>query len=693
MKSETLDVSTKIRLLITMINDEGRIKLLTEMEKLTTRLTDYYQTNKVSIKQTLTKAITLIPLKGGIYALLLNKLAIPELTNDVYFLIIQYLKENENPFIVFRLLLFLFQSINEDLIAVTSLNNFIQQIFDHNNINMIQIIKYSFAYLIENNDQCKTKLIPAIDLFNSLNQGNKDNIWRIIYEEYTNSKDNKVFGLDLSELRDSNHTNGSKKDNSININPFEELLSLPMINLDICQLPFNHFSQQESVSIEVIQQTMMIIDILTGMKDNIDRCANYLMKIFSFYNIEVNEQQKSAYYQYISESILNVIFSPLCLKRDITLYGALVNELIHRSSSFESQFMNTISIFPKIIENLSPLSISNYVYFISFFINNNLAESNHILSIKYDITNDNRAYYYTKMFCEKLSSLLTKEKVTSLVQDFSKQYDSFLAEINDQPKVLINQAQNAIYAEMSENFKVKRSYDDWKDKLPLNNIHENELLHVFTTCLLCTRSKTLSHLREAIYFYKETIRSIASNEEKEFILLKGLFDTWEHSSIHLIFIIELLFNNHILSHITAIKYIFSEKLNQSKDNVLNWQFYELIETTISNCEILLGKTKNELNEQQQSLAKSDEDSRQEIIQKIELFEGIEGKLKIENEKIAKETLLKYYQLCDVCEKLGGKNLQEFILGNIDNFILMHYNSIGNYTQEKERVDKLKLTFK
>lgn len=698
MKSEALDTSTKIRLLISLINDEGRTKLPTEMSKLITRLTDYYHSNKVSIKQSLTKAITLIPLKGGIYAHLLNKLSQPELVNDIIALINQYLKENENSLIVFRVIVFLIQGINEELFFIDTLNNFIRNIFNNSKANMIQMVKYSFGYIIENDEEFNKRLVPSIDLFNSLYKEDKDKTWKIIYEAYTISKDNKVFSLQLNELNnDPNHTNGNNKDSSnkdrIDINAFEGLLSLPMIALDIFQLPFDYFNNKESASIDMIQQTMMINDIITGMKDNIDRCANSLLKIFSFYNVEAIDQQKSAYYQYISESIINLTLSPQCVVRDITLYGALVNELIRRSSSFESKFITTINLFPKIITNLSPLSITNYVYFISFFINNNLSQANQILTVKYDVVNDYRGYYYTKMLCEKSSSLLTKDKFTSLVQDFPKQYASFLSEINDQPKVLINQAQNAIYAEMSENFKVKRQYEDWKDKLELDNIHENELLHVFTTCLLCTRSKTLSHLREAIYFYKDTIRSMASNEEKEFILLKGLFDTWEHSSIHLIFIIELLFNNHILSHMTAIKYIFSEKLNQSKDNVLNWQYYQLIETTISNCGILLSKTKNELNEQQQSLAKSDEDSRQEIIQKIELYEGIESKLKVENEKIVSETLFKYYQLFDVCEKLGGNNLQEFILGSIDNFILIHYKSIGNYLQEKDKADKLKLTFK
>ncbi len=53
---KTLDTETKIKLLIVLINDEGRHKLDNSMDKLITRLSENFATNRNYIKKYLIKA-------------------------------------------------------------------------------------------------------------------------------------------------------------------------------------------------------------------------------------------------------------------------------------------------------------------------------------------------------------------------------------------------------------------------------------------------------------------------------------------------------------------------------------------------------------------------------------------------------------------------------------------------------------
>ena len=53
---KTLDTETKIKLLIVLINDEGRHKLDNSMDKLITRLSENFASNRNHIKKYLIKA-------------------------------------------------------------------------------------------------------------------------------------------------------------------------------------------------------------------------------------------------------------------------------------------------------------------------------------------------------------------------------------------------------------------------------------------------------------------------------------------------------------------------------------------------------------------------------------------------------------------------------------------------------------
>ena len=225
------------------------------------------------------------------------------------------------------------------------------------------------------------------------------------------------------------------------------------------------------------------------------------------------------------------------------------------------------------------------------------------------------------------------------------------------------------FAIMAENIKLKQKFEDFKSKLSNKDITSNELLINFIQCILIHRSKTLSHLRETFALYADTIREMESSnrDEKEYILLNAIFNVWGHSTTHLLFIIELLYNKYLLGHLNVIKFIFGEKLNQSKTNVLDWVYYDIIDLTMHNCGFLLDKAKSELKAEQTNLAKSEEDQRINIIKKIEMYEEIEKRLINDKEILSKEIMSKFLSLNESAERLGGNELKLFIERLINDF--------------------------
>lgn len=69
-----LDADTKIRLLIALINDEGKDKLKSSIDKLISRLIDNLKNSSQIITKYLIKSIIQIPLKTPIYAQILSLL-------------------------------------------------------------------------------------------------------------------------------------------------------------------------------------------------------------------------------------------------------------------------------------------------------------------------------------------------------------------------------------------------------------------------------------------------------------------------------------------------------------------------------------------------------------------------------------------------------------------------------------------
>jgi hypothetical protein len=95
----TLDIETKLRLLISLVNDEGRDKLNSNIEKLIIRMSEYADTHGKTICEYFTQAydfniinrIIHVPCKASIYAYILARFyektgsqIVRDIVNSVY---------------------------------------------------------------------------------------------------------------------------------------------------------------------------------------------------------------------------------------------------------------------------------------------------------------------------------------------------------------------------------------------------------------------------------------------------------------------------------------------------------------------------------------------------------------------------------------------------------------------------------
>jgi hypothetical protein len=154
------------------------------------------------------------------------------------------------------------------------------------------------------------------------------------------------------------------------------------------------------------------------------------------------------------------------------------------------------------------------------------------------------------------------------------------------------------------------------------------------SCLFYSKSKTLSHLRESLNFYMETISKLINTKEKQQLVLKALYQIWSHSSCYLKMIIEFLLNKCIIDYFVMIEFI----LNFVKDSneYLSFQF-ELVDYIIQHSYLNLEKMKKELSVQQDILALSDENIQTDLIKTIENLENNIENLKETLQIIHKET--------------------------------------------------------
>jgi hypothetical protein len=157
-----------------------------------------------------------------------------------------------------------------------------------------------------------------------------------------------------------------------------------------------------------------------------------------------------------------------------------------------------------------------------------------------------------------------------------------------------------------------------------------------------------------------------NKDEKEKIIIKSIFDSFENSTTHIFFLIGAFLDNLLISHSNVIKFIFTEKLLQSKEHIINWIYYDLIELIIQSSQNLYERTGKVLKDEQTNLAESNEDSRKNIIENIEILEELYKGLNNEKKNLPEKILQNFIGLYDTSEKLGGEELKDFVKKIIEN---------------------------
>lgn len=181
-KSTTLDNETKIKLLITLINDEGKQKLSTSLEKLITRLNETIETEPYIVSKYLKKAILMLPLKAPIYAYVLARLSqnhfnfvknfIEDIVNSLQSLFKGYFFFNLDVESVSRIIAFLFELFSVGLINLKLVKQIIDFLIDINDVSVESISLYVLLTNIFrlNEDIVKADKIYFDGVFNKINQ-------------------------------------------------------------------------------------------------------------------------------------------------------------------------------------------------------------------------------------------------------------------------------------------------------------------------------------------------------------------------------------------------------------------------------------------------------------------------------------------------------------------------------------------
>lgn len=179
---------------------------------------------------------------------------------------------------------------------------------------------------------------------------------------------------------------------------------------------------------------------------------------------------------------------------------------------------------------------------------------------------------------------------------------------------------------INDNIVAKKEYNNWIDKFESTG---NDYVYMFMSCLFYSKSKTLSHLRESITYYKDAILTILNTKEQQLIAMKAISDVWGHCNVYFTFIFDLMLKFSFIDCLVAVRWIF-DKLAQDPSLVtLNYAYFELINITVSHCSNSICRIQKELSKEQENLAKSEEGFQTSIIKNIEIYE---------------ETLEKYFEI-------------------------------------------------
>ena len=712
--SKSLSIEDRISILLTMIFDEGVDEYEQNFTKLLQRLNEFYDTNKVDIINYFTKVIMFIPTKGTIYANALHSFAKGDIINNIFKKLVEELNKNKNSFIYIRSFIFIFGLIHFGILQNDQLINFIKENITKKNKNLLQILVRSIFLLFRKNNQYQF-LLQSINVIYESNIIDKTDIILNLLHTYANSDESYIIntkskfdGFFIKDIPVNNSEKNNEDNNDINMkenidNIFNELNSINYENIICPELITRKYLSKNNVTFLDIYYQLFLMNNIEAFKDEPNEGSKiYLFSLPNiYYNINTKEENNGINpYQFISDNFpfasMDLILYSLWNKSDLCyIVNFIVNVLSQKNIFFKSvneenkeeniytKFIIELISNVTMIQNLSHFQLDHLIFFLYHIISNipdtkieilsQIQKLNLNLNNSNDTTN-NAITYFINSFYEKISFIIKKESLPSEIYFPEKKLTP------NENESLYN---SSFYNEISTNVKEKKHFNNFNKSL-FEKDEQNEALYTFIYCILnpnnVNNNDALSKIYENIELYGDGIRDIINNFEKKDnallendkmkIILKVIFDLYGNIPLYYIYIIDLFAFKNLLSHITIINFIFTEKLFQKKENGLFYGFYDLINNCVENCYNMLTKFDDDFQNLARSFSKVDENQRKEMQLKMEFYDNEVEKLKKQKDIICDKIMESFFKLYEISEKLGGKEYKSFIKNVIkDEFVL------------------------
>ena len=712
--SKSLSIEDRISILLTMIFDEGVDEYEQNFTKLLQRLNEFYDTNKVDIINYFTKVIMFIPTKGTIYANALHSFAKEDIINNIFKKLVEELNKNKNSFIYIRSFIFIFGLIHFGILQNDQLINFIKENITKKNKNLLQILVRSIFLLFRKNNQYQF-LLQSINVIYESNIIDKTDIILNLLHTYANSDESYIIntkskfdGFFIKDIPVNNTEKNNEDNNDINMkenidNIFNELNSINYENIICPELITRKYLSKNNVTFLDIYYQLFLMNNIEAFKDEPNEGSKiYLFSLPNiYYNINTKEENNGINpYQFISDNFpfasMDLILYSLWNKSDLCyIVNFIVNVLSQKNIFFKSvneenkeeniytKFIIELISNVTMIQNLSHFQLDHLIFFLYHIISNisdtkieilsQIQKLNLNLNNSNDTTN-NAITYFINSFYEKISFIIKKESLPSEIYFPEKKLTP------NENESLYN---SSFYNEISTNVKEKKHFNNFNKSL-FEKDEQNEALYTFIYCILnpnnVNNNDALSKIYENIELYGDGIRDIINNFEKKDnallendkmkIILKVIFDLYGNIPLYYIYIIDLFAFKNLLSHITIINFIFTEKLFQKKENGLFYGFYDLINNCVENCYNMLTKFDDDFQNLARSFSKVDENQRKEMQLKMEFYDNEVEKLKKQKDIICDKIMESFFKLYEISEKLGGKEYKSFIKNVIkDEFVL------------------------
>ena len=712
--SKSLSIEERISILLTMIFDEGVDEYEQNFTKLLQRLNEFYDTNKVDIINYFTKVIMFIPTKGTIYANALHSFAKGDIINNIFKKLVEELNKNKNSFIYIRSFIFIFGLIHFGILQNDQLINFIKENIAKKNKNLLQILVRSIFLLFRKNNQYQF-LLQSINVIYESNIIDKTDIILNLLHTYANSDESYIIntkskfdGFFIKDIPVNNSEKNNEDNNDINMkenidNIFNELNSINYENIICPELITRKYLSKNNVTFLDIYYQLFLMNNIEAFKDEPNEGSKiYLFSLPNiYYNINTKEENNGINpYQFISDNFpfasMDLILYSLWNKSDLCyIVNFIVNVLSQKNIFFKSvneenkeeniytKFIIELISNVNLIQNLSHFQLDHLIFFLYHIISNisdtkieilsQIQKLNLNLNNSNDTTN-NAITYFINSFYEKISFIIKKESLPSEIYFPEKKLTP------NENESLYN---SSFYNEISTNVNEKKHFNNFNKSL-FEKDEQNEALYTFIYCILnpnnVNNNDALSKIYENIELYGDGIRDIINNFEKKDnallendkmkIILKVIFDLYGNIPLYYIYIIDLFAFKNLLSHITIINFIFTEKLFQKKENGLFYGFYDLINNCVENCYNMLTKFDDDFQNLARSFSKVDENQRKEMQLKMEFYDNEVEKLKKQKDIICDKIMESFFKLYEISEKLGGKEYKSFIKNVIkDEFVL------------------------